>query len=216
MHAAGPVRAHGSRGDAPFDVIVLAGGRASRLGGVDKAALKLAGERLVDRVVRASRIAGASRIIVVGPESAGTGADVVLREDPEFAGPLAGIAAGIVEVTAAQVWVLACDLEYPERVCTVLGKDHARAQAEGRSAAEADGTLLVDSAGRAQWLAASYRSAAVAEACAGLGDGVLNAPVKRALAGLKLRELHVPAALAADIDTPESLAEARRRADQPG
>lgn len=198
--------------ESSFDAIVLAGGRGSRLGGIDKATLELAGERLVDRVVRASRIAGAARIIVVGPESAGTGADVVLRERPEFAGPLAGIAAGITAVTAPWVWVLACDLEYPERVCTVLGKDHLLAATEGRSAAESDGTLLIDGTGRPQWLAANYRSAALAEACDNIGDEVVDAPVRRALQGMHLRELHVPTALAADIDTPESLENARQRA----
>ncbi|MHA3724114.1 molybdenum cofactor guanylyltransferase [Leucobacter sp. HY1910] len=204
-------QAHDAGFGATFDAIVLAGGRGSRLGGVDKATLELAGERLVDRVVRASRIAGAARVIVVGPQTAGTGADVVLRENPEFAGPLAGIAAGISEVTAPWVWVLACDLEYPERVCTVLGKDHALAQTQARADSEADGTLLVDGAGKPQWLAANYRAQALAAACAGMGHEVVDAPVRRALAGMKLRELRVPTALAADIDTPESLAAARLR-----
>lgn len=204
-------RAGDTTRNATFDAIVLAGGRGSRLGGVDKATLELAGERLVDRVVRASRIAGAARVIVVGPKTAGTDADAVLRENPEFAGPLAGIAAGITAVTAPWVWVLACDLEYPERVCTVLGKDHALAQVEGRAETEADGTLLVDGAGKPQWLAANYRAAALAEACDQLGNEVVDAPVRRALSGLRLRELHVPTALAADIDTPESLAAARAR-----
>lgn len=217
----------GGQHAAPFDVIVLAGGRGSRLGGIDKATLELAGERLVDRVVRASRIAGAAQVIVVGPDSAGSGADVVLRERPEFAGPLAGIAAGITAVTAPWVWVLACDLEYPERVCTVLGKDHmlASGSASGsapgadpvvgatRSAEEADGTLLIDGSGRSQWLAANYRAAALALACENIGDGVVDAPVRRALEGLRLRKLQVPTALAADIDTPESLANARLRAE---
>lgn len=206
MHATAEHRA------APFDVLVLAGGRGSRLGGIDKAALQLAGERLVDRVVRASRIAGAARVIVIGPDSAGTDADAVLREEPEYAGPLAGIAAGIAEVTAPWVWVLACDLEYPERVCTVLGRDHLQASIQAREPAEADGTLLVDGSGRAQWLAANYRSAALASACAELGEKVANAPVRNAFTGLHLRELHVPNALAADIDTPQSLEEARLRA----
>lgn len=205
----------GGQHAAPFDVIVLAGGRGSRLGGVDKATLELAGERLVDRVVRASRIAGAAQVIVVGPDSAGSGADVVLRERPEFAGPLAGIAAGITAVTAPWVWVLACDLEYPERVCTVLGKDHLMASTSNsaRSAEEADGTLLIDGSGRPQWLAANYRSAALADACDHIGAEVVDAPVRRALEGLHLRQLQVPTVLAADIDTPESLANARLRAE---
>lgn len=196
----------------PFDAIVLAGGRGTRLGGIDKAAVKLAGERLVDRVVRATRIAGAARVIVVGPDSAGTGADAVLREEPEFAGPLAGIAAGIAEVTSPWVWVLACDLEYPERVCTVLGRDHLEATRSGRETEQADGTLLIDGSGREQWLAANYRTKSIATACAALGSDIANAPVRRAFTSLKLRRLQVANALAADIDTPESLAEARERA----
>ncbi|MCB1273579.1 MAG: NTP transferase domain-containing protein, partial [Leucobacter sp.] len=76
----------GSGASTAFDAIVLAGGRGSRLGAVDKAALELRERRLVDRAVAACRAAGAARVIVVGPPHSGADADVVVREDPPFSG----------------------------------------------------------------------------------------------------------------------------------
>ena len=54
-----------------FDAIVLAGGQGSRLGGVDKAELKVGGVRLLDRALTACR--GASTTVVVGPVEAPEG-----------------------------------------------------------------------------------------------------------------------------------------------
>ena len=48
-----------------FDAIVLAGGRASRLGGAQKPLLEVGGTALLTRTVAAARSAGAKRIIVV-------------------------------------------------------------------------------------------------------------------------------------------------------
>ena len=61
--------AEASRG-LSMDAVVLAGGRGSRLGGVDKAGIVLNGERLVDRAVAAARANGAERVVIVGPGSA--------------------------------------------------------------------------------------------------------------------------------------------------
>lgn len=47
-----------------FDAIILAGGRGSRLGGVDKGALPVGGRALLDRVLDAAR--AAERVVVVG------------------------------------------------------------------------------------------------------------------------------------------------------
>ena len=52
----------GQAGETPrvdFDAVVLAGGRAERLDGADKAALDVAGATLLDRALRA--VAGARR-----------------------------------------------------------------------------------------------------------------------------------------------------------
>ena len=50
-----------------IDAIVLAGGTGRRLGGVSKPDLRLAGERMLDRVLRAT--SALRRTCVVAPES---------------------------------------------------------------------------------------------------------------------------------------------------
>jgi len=51
---------------ASYDAVVVAGGRARRLGGVDKTALPLGASSILDRVCAGA--AGAGRLVVVGPE----------------------------------------------------------------------------------------------------------------------------------------------------
>lgn len=88
--------------------IVLTGGRASRLGGVDKARLTVAGQPMAETVLRAAR-AVADPVVTVGP-----GGDT--REEPPFSGPVAGIAAGLRALGAGGrdevdvVVVTPCDL----------------------------------------------------------------------------------------------------------
>jgi len=50
---------------APYDALVLAGGQARRLGGMDKMAIPLGGRGLLDRVLDA--VPDADRVVVVGP-----------------------------------------------------------------------------------------------------------------------------------------------------
>lgn len=188
-----------------FDALVLAGGRGARVGGAGKAELQLHGQRLVDRVVAATRKAGAARVVVVGPDTAGTKADAVVREDPPFAGPLAGIAAGLKELSGetASKWtmVLACDLQRPVAVATALTKNFEQR--------DTDGLLLVDAHGHTQWLAGIYRTAALALVCEGLGEKLINAPVRRALHQLRLAQVAVDDETSSDIDTPQALESAR-------
>ena len=76
--------------------IVLTGGRASRLGGADKAGIAVAGRPMLETVVRAAA-AVADAVVTVGP-----GGDTC--EEPPYSGPVAGIAAG-----------LAALLQHPDR-----------------------------------------------------------------------------------------------------
>ena len=191
--------------DPGFNALVLAGGRGTRLGGEAKAEIQLHGQRLVDRVVAAARKTGARRVVVVGPESAGTQADSVIREDPPFAGPLAGIAAGLAELagSANAEWtmVLACDLQRPVAVASAL--------IGGFGQRAADGLLLVDAEGHTQWLAGIYRTSALAAICAQLAQELVNAPVRRALNQLQLARVQVDDGISSDIDTPQALESAR-------
>ena len=75
---------------------ILAGGRGSRAGGVDKGLVEIDGEAAVVRVARGLR-AQAARIVVSANRNldryAALGFDAVADDRPGFAGPLAGIAA---------------------------------------------------------------------------------------------------------------------------
>ncbi|WP_329021309.1 DUF6457 domain-containing protein [Streptomyces sp. NBC_00690] len=83
-----------------FDAIVLAGGRAQRLGGADKPGLSVGGRTLLDRVLAACR--GARRTVVVGGRR-GTERPVVwAQENPPGGGPVAALDAGLRQL--AREW----------------------------------------------------------------------------------------------------------------
>ncbi|HLU74900.1 MAG TPA: NTP transferase domain-containing protein [Nonomuraea sp.] len=92
-----------------FDAVILAGGRAQRLGGVDKPGLEVGGTTMIANVAAAAR--EAARVIIVGPPRDIPGA-VYVREDPPGAGPIPALRAGLAEVTAPRVALLAGDLPF--------------------------------------------------------------------------------------------------------
>ena len=80
------------------DAIVLAGGTGRRLGGVLKPQVTVRGRRLLDHVLDAT--AQARRVVVVAPETVPVPDGVVRTlEDPPHGGPVAGIAAGLLQFT---------------------------------------------------------------------------------------------------------------------
>ncbi|MBB2922821.1 NTP transferase domain-containing protein [Cellulomonas cellasea] len=82
-----------------YDALVLAGGRARRLGGVSKPDVVVSGRRLLAHVLDAAEAGpggGARRIVVVAPGSVAVPGGVLRTlEDPPDGGPVAGIAAGL-------------------------------------------------------------------------------------------------------------------------
>ncbi|MCI3931870.1 DUF6457 domain-containing protein [Streptomyces sp. AN091965] len=137
-------------GTAAFDAVVLAGGRAARLGGADKPGVRVGGRALLDRVL--SACSGATTTVVVA-EPRPTGRPVVwAREEPAGGGPLAALDAGLRHTAAELVLVLSADLPFL-REETVRGLVAA--------VGTADGALLTDPDGRDQPLVAVYRGAAL-------------------------------------------------------
>ncbi|MDB6427147.1 molybdenum cofactor guanylyltransferase [Curtobacterium sp. 20TX0008] len=180
------------------DAVLLAGGRATRMGGIDKTALVAGSVALSDHAVAAA--AGARRTVLVGLR-AGRGAPagvVHTREDPPLGGPVAAIAAGLAAVADPAPWtlVLACDLVRPEPAAALL------LDAAGTAPDDTDGVVAVDEDGRRQHLLALYRSDALRAAVRALGDPT-GAAVRRLTDGLRLVEVPLPAALCADVDEPE-------------
>jgi molybdopterin-guanine dinucleotide biosynthesis protein A len=78
--------------------LILAGGLARRMGGGDKARIKIGGRTILDRVL-ATMTPQCARLIINANGNparfADTGLPVVADSVPDFAGPLAGILAGL-------------------------------------------------------------------------------------------------------------------------
>jgi hypothetical protein len=84
-----------------LDGIILAGGRAERLGGASKPDLVIGGRSLLSTAIEAARAAGCERIIVVGPPELDAPGCTVVRESPPFGGPVAAVAAGLAALPSA-------------------------------------------------------------------------------------------------------------------
>lgn len=185
-----------------FGAIIVAGGRASRLGGIDKSALVFEGRSLLVRCLAA--VAAAERVSVVGG-----GDDLELpphavrtRESPKWGGPAAAIAAGVSALqrgTSPLTAVVAGDLPRVELALPLL------LEAAGELGRADDGVIAVDGAGRRQPLLAVYRTDALRSAVRRVGK-TENLPVRVLLDHLVLRELRVPTEWSADVDTPEDAA----------
>lgn len=183
----------GHRGIA--GAIIVAGGAARRMSGVDKPALVVGGKSLLGRAIEA--LGEISPIVVVGPERAGFPGVVWTREAEPGSGPVAALAAGLDALGAdaeGLVVVLAADLAGIRR-STV---DKVVAAAAGR----ADGAVLVDETGHRQWLIGAWRAAVLRRA---LPEQVAGASLRRTLGGLEIVDVPAEQGESADIDTPEDL-----------
>lgn len=193
-----PALPHATGGVA---AIILAGGRASRLGGADKPQLVVDGETLLDHALRA--VSWCDPLIVVGPPASVRAEVVWTRETPAFGGPVAAIAAGLAHVDREEVCVLAADTPRAVEAVALL-----RAHPMG----DADGTCLADADG-VQWLIGRYRTATLRRAVEALPDGGRDASIRSLVSGLRL-DLVNAGDLAADVDTWDDLERARARAAQ--
>ncbi|MFC8046039.1 NTP transferase domain-containing protein [Nocardia sp. NPDC057353] len=180
------------------DAVVLAGGRASRMGGVDKPGIVVGGRSLLAAALAA--VAGCARVAVVGPDRAELGPEILqTREQPPGAGPVAALAAGLAALgadPAPLVVVLAADLPFltadtVHRLIAQLGA--------------ADAAFAADRDGRPQYLIGVWRRRALDAALAGLGSPV-NHPMK-ALVPAASTVLELPGT--DDCDTADQVLRAR-------
>lgn len=178
--------------------ILLAGGRASRLGGVDKPLLEIGGRTLLARAVDAA--AACAPIVVVGPQRAGVDGVVWVREDPPFGGPVAAVAAALPHVDAESVLVLATDLPRVEEAVPVLAEAAALLP-------PGDGVCLADESGRPQWLIGRYRTRALRERAERLP--VAGASFRDLVAELAISVVRAHEGVVGDVDTWQDLERAR-------
>ena len=187
----------------PYTAVVLAGGRAARLGGRPKPQLEVGGRTMLATVLAA--VADADRRVVVGPPQPLPDDVVRVREEPPGGGPVAALRAGLPEVATDVVAVLAGDLPF-------LTGDLVTQLRAGLSA---DGVLVVDQSGRDQLLLGVWRTAALRAAVA---DAAGPTSMRRVLAPLDVRRLRpvLPPGVPPpwmDCDTPADLDRARELSD---
>lgn len=193
----------GAATTAPFGIIILAGGSASRLGGQDKPGLVVGERTLIGWVVAAGAAAGARPLIVVGPQRPALDGVSFVREQPPGSGPVPALRRGLAEVAGPWVAVLAADLPFLRAAHLGMLR---------RAAAGHQGAVLVDDAGRPQWLAGCWRTETLRREAAGYDGASLRGllgPLAPVLVEVALARGEPPPWL--DCDTPEDLRLARGR-----
>lgn len=202
-----------------MDVLILAGGEARRLRGVDKPMVEIGGKTLLDRVIEAcaalTDVGGSGELLVVGPSRTTERKVRWVREEPPGGGPVAAIAAGLAALTEVTdgsngwIGVFAADLPF-------LTAEAVHRLWTAASAAECgyEGAVAVDADGREQWLNAVYRRGALESKIAEYGPGgVHGLPLRRLVRDLRLLRITQPGNAVLDCDTWEDVDAARQIAD---
>ncbi|MFV2088207.1 molybdenum cofactor guanylyltransferase [Micromonospora sp. LOL_021] len=198
-----------------FAAVVLAGGAARRMGGVDKPDVPVGGVAMRDRVLAA--VAGADPRVVVGPLADPPPGVLAVREEPPGAGPVAATAAGLAALPAPAAFaepaglvaLLAGDLP-------LLTADAVDLLTRTVRAGGVDGALYVDATGRRQLLCGVWRTerlrAAVDRLAAQRGGGLVGASMRVLFGGLSVAEVTWSGTGAApwfDCDTDQDVRQAR-------
>ena len=179
----------------PFDSVVLAGGSALRLGGLDKATIEVGGVSLLGRALDA--VQAAREVIVVGPRRPTATAVSWTSESPPGGGPLRATIAGLELVRCDLVMVLAVDYPFVTRA-TVAELLHATG--------ERDGAALEDDGGVMHYVVGAYRTDALRSALE--AHPPVDASMRSLFATLDVAAVRAGHA-ALDVDTPEDLESAR-------
>lgn len=190
---------------------ILAGGRATRFGGADKASLVVGGRRIVDRQLAAlAAVASDVRIIANDPARYAALGVPVVPDAIADAGPLGGVHTALLEARHDAVLVLACDL--PFVTTAMLERLVRESQAD-----EAIDAVVPRGRRGLEPLCAVYRKrgAPVARRLLDAGERRMTA----FLAAMRVRELERDGSLGAEdeetlfenVNTPHDYARARDR-----
>ncbi|TSD97298.1 molybdenum cofactor biosynthesis protein [Skermania sp. ID1734] len=154
------------------DAIVLAGGRASRMGGVDKPNVVVGGRTMLRAALDA--VGGCERVVVVGPHRAELDAKYLqTQEVPAGAGPVSAILAASKVLGSdgpEHVVVLAADLPFLDSAALDQLFTHCQDHC-------LDAVFAVDDAGRPQYLVGVWRRKALFDRIDGL-ESAENQPMR--------------------------------------
>lgn len=194
-----------------LDAVILAGGRASRLGGCDKPGLVIGAASLLEHAISAAGHANARQTIVVGRDRDIPG-PVFVREDPPFGGPVAALATALPLIKSEWTLLLAADLPRASEAVALLLEPAS-------PAITVDGLVLVDASGHPQWLAGLYRTASLRRAVDELSatrGSTRDASLRRLLSPLALTLVPDPTSVALDVDSWQDVDKARAREEEAG
>lgn len=189
-----------------FSAAILAGGRARRLGGVDKSALAVGTSSILDRQLSLLRGLTPHILIVASDRSRAPAVDVpVVVDRITGAGSLGGLYTALMEAPTEQILVIACDMPF------LTAPFLLRLAALG---VNADAAVPRDVRGRHP-LCASYARRVAGHLKARIDRGDLR--VREALDGLDVRELgpdelaplDPDGLLLLNVNTPDDYAKAR-------
>lgn len=182
---------------------MLAGGRGSRLGNEDKAAITIGGTSALDHLLKA--LPERVPVVVAGAERV-TGRPVTFRREwPLYGGPVAGLASGLEVVRTPVTALLGVDMPWAGALLEHLIAEFA--------SCDAAALVPVDGAGLRQPLCAVVRTEALRGALARLGDP-RGSSLRELFSLLDVHEHRLSEAETRwvdDIDTPQDLRRARSR-----
>lgn len=181
-----------------FSGVVLAGGTAARMDGVDKSAVELAGRTLLAHTLDA--LVDADEVVVVGPSVPTERPVTFATEDPPRGGPVAGLLTGVDALLRRPLLVAVLAVDMPRVTPTTLRR--LRAASAGR-----DGAFLVGADGRRQ-LAGVLDAARLAAVRPDL-EGQHGMALHRLLAPLDLADVAAVGDEAVDIDSWADLRDLR-------
>lgn len=187
--------------------VILTGGTAVRMDGVDKASVEVDGVTLLERALHATM--AAADVVVVGDQVPTSRPATFTREDPPHGGPAAGLLAGVDRLRPGLDLVCALAVDMPR----VEAGTVARLTWAVEGDPEADAACLVDADGRRQPLAAVYRVAALQGARPASPEDEHGLALHRLVGGLRVVEVPAIGAESRDVDTWEDLRRLRAGTD---
>lgn len=177
-----------------WTAVILAGGRSSRMG-AEKTSMQLGECSLLDYAI--SSLDASVPIIVVGDERP-TLRDVrFVREEPKYAGPVAGIAAALPCIESERFGLLGGDMPLAGTLLSRLALEDS----------QADAVVFQDTQGRLQPLCAVFSTPVVTEVLERM-QPVQHRSMHEFLFELNVEIRELPsedARLLIDIDTPAEL-----------
>jgi len=186
-----------------WTTVVLAGGRGSRLGNDDKAAVTISGTSALDHLL--ASLPQRVPVVIAGPTHPTRRPVTFRQEKPIHGGPVAGIASALEAVSTPVTALLAVDMPWAGGLLQRLIAEFA--------SCEAAALVPVDRSGFRQPLCAVVRTEALRRALRQLGDpGGRSMRDLMSLIDIRERPLsEAEMGMVDDIDTPDDLRRARSK-----